>query len=76
MYMVNDDENAKERPVTDSEQALLVAGLRLLRIDKALAFESITAAYAELAPTMQFFIPADFGIPEIDALIAFIEGEG
>lgn len=74
MYMVNDDENAKDRPITDNEQALIVQGLRLLRAEKAKAYRTVRDAYEDAAPGLQPFREEDFGIPTIDGLITFIEG--
>lgn len=69
MYMVNDAEDAKERQITDAEECLMIEALYLLRKQKQEAFDVISK---ELPGS---FEERDFGIPTIDGLIKYIEGE-
>jgi hypothetical protein len=76
MYMVNDwAEKPDRKQITETDQGLIVEGLRLLLAQKRTAYQAISEAYSAVTPTLQPFTEADFGIPSILEIISFIEGE-
>lgn len=73
MYICNNAENAKERGLDSHEEALLIEALTLLKKHKETAFKIVSEAYAEHAPGLVPFEARDFSIPQIAALIAYLD---
>lgn len=73
MYICNDQENAKERPLTDTEVEAILDGLDIVLKQKKDAFASLASGGE--APHSRQWTPKDFGIPQIEALIAYLEAE-
>jgi hypothetical protein len=65
VYICNDAENAK---------ALIIEALYLLKRDKEVAFRTVRDAYNEHAPGLVPFEDSDFSIPQLAALIEYLEG--
>ena len=74
MYMMNDSENGKERPLSQLEESAIIEGLCLVLEKKREAFATIRDE-SKTNPAFLSFTEKDFGIPGIVALLDYLAEE-